>query len=91
MSEAYKRKLSVVLHNIKISDTNYDVRYPLVFKAMYLASLLGYQTGQKQEDNEWYILYILNYQMVKFPGTCPRTILNGMDMILKKNIKEQIQ
>lgn len=57
----YTVDLARVLQKIKINDNTYDIRYKLVFKAMYLAAELGYKTGQqKSEDNdeEWYILYI---------------------------------
>jgi len=50
--------LAKLFYEIEINDTNYDKRYHLVFEAMSIAGKLGYPTGQRQEDEEWYILYI---------------------------------
>jgi hypothetical protein len=55
-----ENQLSDVLKQIELNDTNYDIRYHLVFEALSLASKLNYRTGQKQDqdDKDWYILYI---------------------------------
>jgi len=52
--------LGDTLSTIEKNDQTYHVRYPLIFKAMYLASQLGYKTFQKEDpdDKDYYILYI---------------------------------
>lgn len=55
--------LANTLINIEINETNYDVRYVLVLKAMYLAASLGYETGihvdGESEDTIWWVSYII--------------------------------
>ena len=52
-----EKYLASVLEKIKINDTNYDIRYPLVFEAINLSQKLGYKTGIRIDD-EWVVFQI---------------------------------
>ncbi|HSW76717.1 MAG TPA: hypothetical protein VLG50_06715 [Candidatus Saccharimonadales bacterium] len=50
-------ELVKTLVEIKENDTNYSVRYTLVLKAMYLASVLNYETGIRLDSTDDHILW----------------------------------
>lgn len=54
------RSLETVLELISEHDTDYEVRYPLVFEAIYLALERGYEAGIRidREEPEWPCVYI---------------------------------
>ena len=54
------KKLANTLELIKENDTNYDERYLLVFKAVYLALAHGINAGIRLDNNEpeWPVVYI---------------------------------
>ena len=54
------KELANTLELIKENDTNYDERYLLVFKAVYLALANGFDAGIRPDINElkWPVVYI---------------------------------
>ena len=61
--EDYMQKLKEfkeLLCKIEENDTNYDIRYGLVLKALYLANELGYESGIRIDPSEpdWPVVYI---------------------------------
>lgn len=59
MKNQYQRRLADILQDIKKNDTNYDVRYNLIIKAMCLASKCEYKVGFRvDEENKWPIAVI---------------------------------
>lgn len=56
----HDRHLAQALVEIKDNDTNYAVRYPLVFRAVALALQAGYAAGIRIDPAEpdWPVLYI---------------------------------
>lgn len=52
--------LAQVLEQIEQHGTDYDARYPLVFRAVALALAAGYAAGIRidQADPEWPVVYI---------------------------------
>lgn len=65
MNSVHNRQfeLSKTLDEIESNETNYDVRYILVLKAMYLAASVGYVTGIRPDgtsDNTlWWVSFII--------------------------------
>lgn len=67
----YNNKMSIekdladTLSLIEKHDTDYDIRYQLVLKAMYLSASLGYVTGIRMDDdaedehNKWWVAFII--------------------------------
>jgi hypothetical protein len=53
-------ELKETLQKIELNDTNYSIRYILVQKAMYLASVLGYKSGVRidTEEPDWPVYVI---------------------------------
>lgn len=53
-------KLRYLLSEIARNDTNYEVREPLVWKALVAAQEAGYQAGVRMdpEDPEWPVVFI---------------------------------
>lgn len=58
--EAAASELAVVLNRIVDVDTNYTVRYPLVFEAVHLALSAGFSAGIRIDPAEpaWPVVYI---------------------------------
>lgn len=58
--EAAASALAVVLTHIVEADTNYAVRYPLVFEALHLALSAGFRAGIGADvtEPEWPVVYI---------------------------------
>ena len=54
------KELANTLELIKANDTNYDERYLLVFKAVYLALAKGIKAGIRSDidEPEWPVVYI---------------------------------
>lgn len=53
-------ELAAVLADIERHDTDYERRYPLVFRALHLALALGYAAGIRIDaaEPEWPVAYI---------------------------------
>ena len=47
-----------ILQDIKYNDTNYDIRYNLIIKAMTLAAECGYNIGFRVDESGWPIVII---------------------------------
>ena len=61
-SERFSNTLELIQQN----DTNYDIRYKLVLRAMYMAACLGYETGIRIDNDEstgsdiiWWVSWII--------------------------------
>lgn len=55
-----REQLATVLLDIERNDTNYTVRYPLVFRALALAPQAGFLAGVRvdEKEQEWPVAYI---------------------------------
>lgn len=51
LTKKFKLKLSDTLKQIKENDTNYDIRFELIIKAIYYSNMIGYETGLRCDDN----------------------------------------
>ena len=60
-----EHKLARILSQIEVNETVYHFRYALVLKAMFLASVLGYETGVRidtdmgSDECMWWISFII--------------------------------
>jgi len=72
MSDPREKKLSEVLKQIEPNDTNYDVRYKLVTKALALAVELDYQAGIRWDEAEqWPVFCIYLPHIGEVSWHCP--------------------
>jgi len=81
-----EKELIDTLHLIRKNETNYDTRYPLVLKAMYLAAALGYETGIRVDDKTdrllWWVVYIVlpnNIGEISWHNPSKLTVWSGYD------------